>query len=336
MGGWRQHQQQRHGFLEDPAWSRGRGRTQRPSPSVGQRPLGTPTRTPTSHPGHPTGLPDPARASVLAVLRSFPTAAARAVPNLALPAWSRLSGQRGEASPALPGQRLRHCTHLKPHRRLQPELLGEARQGGDLGQGRAPSHLPRCWHSVSAVPVPGALLPWSHRGCPGALGTAGTTFPRGLSRAEHQAGYPHCLAGLGARAGSLCSAPALRRDLAVKPGQALLRAGGSRGLPGPRARPAALTAAARLGWRSPPQPSLPSLSERAEPLQLPPATLAVSTASFSREALGVSWQGGAGARSRWGPGEHSTGPTGCPARGSAAPGWPRGSGSGLGGHTPSS
>lgn len=334
MGGWQQCQQQRCGFLEDPAQGGGRGRTQSPSPSLGQRPLGTPTRTPTSHPGHPTGLLTPARTSVLAVLRSFPAAAAGQ-----RRAWHC---PRGEASPALPGQRLRHCTHLKPHRGLHPEVLG-GRQGKEVTWGSAgPAHTccsagTAFWHCLCPPPP---AMPCSHSPTRDALGAAGTTFPGGPSRAEHRAGYPHRLAGPEATAGSLCSAPALRRDLAAKAGQTLLRAGGSRGLPGPRARPAALTAAARQGWRSPSRPSLPSLWERADPLRLPPAALAVSVAALDREALGVSWQWGAGAGSRRGPGERGTGPMACPPWHGVQPRPPQdglgGAGAGWGRNMPSS
>lgn len=167
MGGWQQCQQQHCGFLEDPTQGGRRGRTQSPSPSLGQRALGTPTRTPTSHPGHPTWLPTPARTFVLAVLRSFPAAAARAVPSLALPA------RGSESSTARPAAPAPHTPQTSP-RASAGGAGGQAGQGGDLGLGRACSHLPQCWHGVLALPVPpsrpDALLPQPHWGCSGHCG----------------------------------------------------------------------------------------------------------------------------------------------------------------------
>lgn len=177
------------------------------SPCLGPWPLGTQTRTPTSHPGHPTGLTAPAHVSILLVLCSFPAAASRAVLSLALPV------------------QLRHCAHLKPHRRLQLELPGEA------WQCPARSHLPWClaqqFGSARAqcpAPTEDARGLWALRAPPS---------PGVPSRAEHRArSIPTARQARGCI--PRCSAPALRRDLAAEP-----RAGSAprRRFPGPPGSP---------------------------------------------------------------------------------------------------
>lgn len=187
------------------------------------------------------------------------------------------------------------------------------RRGKEVTWGSAgPAHTRRgagtvFWHCP--CPPLDAPLPQSHQGCSGHCGhhlPPGSVPGRAPGRVSPSPGRARgygWISLLGA-----CSTPGLGCEGRTDS----LRAGGSRGLPGPRARPAALTAAARQGWRSPSQPSLPSLWERADPLRLPPAALAVSVAALDREALGVSWQWGARTGSRRGPGEHGTGPTACP------------------------
>lgn len=89
----------------------------------------------------------------------------------------------------------------------------EARQGGDLGQGQGPltpaTVLAQRFGSARAqCPAPTVPL-----GMPWGTGHCGHHLPRGPSQAEHRAGHPHCLAGLGPWAGSsllsACSAPGL-------------------------------------------------------------------------------------------------------------------------------
>lgn len=110
------------------------------------------------------------------------------------------------------------------------------------------------WHNGSEVPVLGAPLP---PGMPGGFGHCGHHLPRGFppgqstgQGASPQPGRPGAASPAARRL--LCAGTWLRSA-----GRALLRAGGSRGLPGPRARPAALTAAARRGWRTAPHPASP-------------------------------------------------------------------------------
>lgn len=184
-----------------------------------------------------------------------------------------------------------------------------------------PAPPPRGGAGTAARQCP-CRVPPSHRGCPGALWA-----PPALG--SHRAGRPRCRAGLGARAGSLCSAPGL--GCAARAGSAPRRR-----LPGPPGSPGSAGVAdgrGGAGMAGPPTAPPSSLSEGAEPRRLPPA---VSTASFGRERSGSPGRGAPGLGAAGGRGSTAQGPRGARhsplARGAAAaaPGEPGGSGSGWG------